>query len=114
MFEDFVAKVDGIDTTYSSKLLENPEEWSSSPSIPEEWYFAIPWFLDSSRSKKIWEIAIPSLDDQLISRKHNFLLPVRSLNHVDDKWKKIIQFGKKSWTNKPFHYMVPIPSTALP
>ena len=26
-----------------------------------------------------------------------------SLNHVDDKWKKIIQLGKKSWTNMTFH-----------
>ena len=27
--------------------------------------------------------------------------------------KKIIQFGKKSWSNMPFHYRVPSPSTAL-
>ena len=31
----------------------------------------------------------------------------RSLNHVDHNWKKIIQFGKKLWTNMPFHYIVP-------
>ena len=33
--------------------------------------------------------------------------------YIDDKWNKIIQFGKKSWTNMPFHYIVPNPSTAL-
>ena len=32
-----------------------------------------------------------------------FFVTERSLNHVVDKWKKIIQFGKKSWTNMPFH-----------
>ena len=37
----------------------------------------------------------------------------RSLNHGEDKWKKIIQFGKKSWINMPFYYRVPSPSTAL-
>ena len=26
---------------------------------------------------------------------------------------EIIQFGKKLWTNMPFHYIVPSPSTAL-
>ena len=31
----------------------------------------------------------------------------------DDKWKKNIQFGKKSWTIMPFHYIVPSHSTAL-
>ena len=31
-----------------------------------------------------------------------------------EKWKKIIQFGKTWWTNMPFHYIVPSPSTALP
>ena len=32
---------------------------------------------------------------------------------MEDKWKKIIQFCKKSWTNMSFHYMVPSSSTAL-
>ena len=36
-----------------------------------------------------------------------------SLKHVVDKLKKIIQFGKKSWTNMSFHYILPSPSTAL-
>ena len=31
-----------------------------------------------------------------ISRKRNFLLLKRSLNYVDDKWQKIIKFGKKN------------------
>ena len=30
--------------------------------------------------------------------------------YVDEKW---IQFGKKSWTNMPFHYIVPSPSIDL-
>ena len=32
---------------------------------------------------------------------------------VDEKWKKIIQFGKKVRTNMPFYQIVPSPSTAL-
>ena len=43
-------------------------------------------------------------------RKFDFF---QSLNHVGDKWKKIIQFGKKSWPNMPFHLIVPSPTTAL-
>ena len=50
------------------------------------------------------------LDDQ---QKTQFFVTLRSLNHADVKWKKIITFGEKSWTNLPFHYIVPSHSTAL-
>ena len=38
---------------------------------------------------------------------------LRSLNHQEDKWEKIVHFGKKSCTNTPFYYRVPNPSIAL-
>ena len=46
-------------------------------------------------------------------QKTQFFVTVRSRNHVGDRWKKIIQYGKKSWTNKPFHQSVPSHSTTL-
>ena len=36
-------------------------------------------------------------------QKTQFFVTLRSLDHVEDKWKKIIQFEKKSWTNMTFH-----------
>ena len=44
-----------------------------------------------------------------INRKRNFLLC--KYHHVDDKWKKIIQFGKKSEVICRFIrlYLVPLP-----
>ena len=55
-----------------------------------------------------------SIFDRLADQqKTQFFVTVRSRNHVGDKWKKIIQYGKKSWTNKPFHQSVPSHSTTL-
>ena len=41
------------------------------------------------------------------------LVIAKSLNYVDEQWKKIIQLGKKSLTSMPFHYIAPSPFTAL-
>ena len=32
---------------------------------------------------------------------------------LEEKWKKSFQFGKRSCSNMPFHYIVPSPSTTL-
>ena len=64
------------------------------------------WFSD-------WKFLISVFGWLSDPQKTQFFDTWRSLNHLKDKWKKIIQLGKKSLTSMPFHYIAPSPSTAL-